>query len=263
MRLIDNREVSKVGVFVESSSTGLCMFNPNERNQIMTKSALNLYSLGIICLVGVVSYIMKEQDSSSTPTQSFSPAIEPTRSELESAEMSKKDVILEPHDKIALDSEQNGAQTPSTASTNQNVINWGDSFTSVENAEAHFVNEEGELLKSGLDSFFKAKDFDEILDALDKVGTNEKSVSRKNNLKDYFYEEFAATAHTERFSCANKICAVTFIGDAGATERYQNLSKFGENYVFTKSTVNEYGEGVYKMLLVETDDASSLTVKPN
>ena len=90
MRLIDNREVSKVGVFVESSSTGLCMFNPNERNQIMTKSALNLYSLGIICLVGVVSYIMKEQDSSSTPTQSFSPAIEPTRSELESAEMSKK-----------------------------------------------------------------------------------------------------------------------------------------------------------------------------
>jgi len=229
----------------------------------MTKSTLILYSLGVICLAGVVSYILKEQDSASPPTQSFSPAIEPTRSELELAEMSKKDVISEPHDKVELDTVQNGEQTPLTASTNQNEINWGDSFNSVENAEAHFVNEEGELLKSGLDSFFKAKDFDEILDALDKVGTNEKSVSRKNNLKDYFYEEFAATAHTERFSCANKICAVTFIGDAGANERYQNLSKFGENYVFTKSTINEYGEGVYKMLLVETDDASSLTIKPN
>jgi len=118
-------------------------------------------------------------------------------------------------------------------------------------------------LKGGLDSFFKAEDVDEILDAMDKVGTNEKSVSRKNSLKDYFYREYAATAHAERFSCANKICAVTFIGDAEATERYQHLSQFSENYIFTKSTVNEYGEGVYKMLLIETDDASSLTIKPN
>ncbi len=89
----------------------------------MTKSTLILYSLGVICLAGVVSYILKEQDSSSPPTQSFSPAIEPTRSELELAEMSKKDVISEPHDKVELDTVQNGEQTLLTASTNQNEIN--------------------------------------------------------------------------------------------------------------------------------------------
>tara|TARA_A200000159_G_scaffold4941_2_gene4640 strand:+ start:9429 stop:10121 length:693 start_codon:yes stop_codon:yes gene_type:complete len=230
----------------------------------MTKKALFLFSIVIFFLVVSVSYILQKQDFIFTPANKFSATSEPVPSELESGKKPPEEkLILMPDEVAELAKNQTSEQTPLAESTNQNVIKWEDSFYSTESAEAYFVNEEGELLKSGLDSFFKAKDLDEILDAMDKVGTNEKSVSRKNKLKDYFYKEFAATAYSERFSCANKICAVTFIGDPEATERYQNLAQFSENYIFTKSTVNEYGEGVYKMLVIETEDASSLTVKPN
>ena len=228
----------------------------------MTKNALFLYSIVIIGVVGSISYFLKGQDSPLISTQNFSPESDSARSESESYEMPENNSIAKSQQTGGLTTDLISEQPHLTESTHQNATKWSDAFDSIESAEAYFVNEEGELLKSGLDSFFKTKDLAEILDALDKVGTNEKSASRKNNLRDYFYKEFADTAHSERFSCASKICVVTFIGDAGATDHYQNLSKFSENYIFTNSTVNEYGEGVYKMLLVETDDASTLTINP-
>ena len=244
---------------------------------IMTKKALLSYFVVVIALIGCVSYILNDQESPSNPTQNPNSTSEHAQSKLErqkhmsglsatkieTNETQEQDVILISQDKDESTTAQDREQKNLTESTDENAIKWEDVFNSIESAEDHFVNEDGHLLKSGLDNFFKAKDINEIMDALDEVGTNEKSVSRKNKLSDYFYKEYADTTHSERFSCANKICVVTFTGDAEATESYQNLSKFSENYIFTNSKVNEYGEGVYKMLLVETDDASSLTVKSN
>lgn len=231
--------------------------------------------VGSIFLVGIFGYFHQEKDPSLSPGQNStlandfteSGAIEDTSassfSGIETQEMKENDDHSKFQDKDKLINAKNENDDLLTESDNQNATNWALAFNSIESVEAHFINEEGDLLKSGLESFFKAKDFDEILDALDKVGTSQKSVLRKNNLKDYFYKEYADTTHSERFSCANKICTVTFIGDSEATEHYQNLSKFSENYIFTNNTVNEYGEGVYKMLLVETDAPSSLRVKSN
>ncbi|MFC4701161.1 hypothetical protein ACFO4O_13385 [Glaciecola siphonariae] len=177
--------------------------------------------------------------------------------DLQAIELSEIDL----NESDQINSESSDAYTeikePSTIFENDIV------FSSIEEAHDYFVLANGAIMKNSLQVVFADTDFTNVLNGFDQLASDEKSSKRVANLKHYFYDKFSDNTHSERFSCAGSICAATFVSSDGNLEHYQTLSEFDKNYIFTNVTKNEYDESVYKMIIVETDDPSTLSISSN
>ncbi|WP_392342833.1 hypothetical protein [uncultured Shewanella sp.] len=132
-------------------------------------------------------------------------------------------------------------------------------FQSAEQLTSGFINEDGEVSKAALEDSFKVSDFEEFIAKVDAIEKSENATIREATLAQSLYQLEDIQVYSERYSCAGKICLVSFNFD-GNDENTAELSKFTDNYSFTNITEGENGAKQFKAVYIETDDPSTLSL---
>jgi hypothetical protein len=132
-------------------------------------------------------------------------------------------------------------------------------FQSAEQLTSGFINEDGEVSKAALEDSFKVSDFEEFIAKVDAIEKSENAAIREATLAQSLYQLEDIQVYSERYSCAGKICLVSFNFD-GNDENTAELSKFTDNYSFTNITEGENGAKQFKAVYIETDDPSTLSL---
>ena len=132
-------------------------------------------------------------------------------------------------------------------------------FRSAEQLTSGFINEDGEVSKAALEDSFKVSDFEEFITKVDAIEKSENAAIREATLVQNLYQLEDIQVYSERYSCAGKICLVSFNFD-GNDENTAELSKFTDNYSFTNITEGENGVKQFKAVYIETDDPSTLSL---
>ncbi|MGI2174864.1 hypothetical protein [Shewanella ulleungensis] len=132
-------------------------------------------------------------------------------------------------------------------------------FQSAEQLTSGFINEDGEVSKAALEDSFKVSDFEEFITKVDAIEKSENAAIREATLAQNLYQLEDIQVYSERYSCAGKICLVSFNFD-GNDENTAELSKFTDNYSFTNITEGENGVKQFKAVYIETDDPSTLSL---
>lgn len=132
-------------------------------------------------------------------------------------------------------------------------------FQSAEQLTSGFIDEDGEVSKAALEDSFKVSDFEEFITKVDAIEKSENAAIREATLVQNLYQLEDIQVYSERYSCAGKICLVSF-NFHGNDENTAELSKFTDNYSFINITEGENGVKQFKAVYIETDDPSTLSL---
>ncbi|WP_445777525.1 hypothetical protein [Shewanella sp.] len=132
-------------------------------------------------------------------------------------------------------------------------------FQSSEQLTSGFINEDGEVSKAALEDTFKASNFEAFIAQVDSIEKSENAAIREATLAQSLYQLEDIQIYSERYSCAGKICLVSFSFN-GIDEKTAQLSKFTDNYSFTNIIEDENGVKQFKAVYIETDDPSTLSL---
>lgn len=168
----------------------------------------------------------------------------------------------EPNNSEETDSPQfKGTETsPNTGEKAKTENSWQQAFNDIQSTEQFFLRDDGAVKREGLERVFKAEEFQNVIEALKLAGSDLASAQRHQTLQDYYYAQFADVSHSERFACSGRVCAASFVSTKDDSSHFSSLADFDQNYVFTRSVPNENGDVEYNIIMIETDDPSSLTV---
>lgn len=122
-----------------------------------------------------------------------------------------------------------------------------------------FLNEGGNVSKAALEDAFNASDFNELIQVVNSIDKTENGTARESLLSERLYKLDNIQVHSETYSCAGKICLVSFDFE-GDENSASELSNFTKNYSFTNIVVGENGFKKFKAIYIQTDDPSTLTL---
>ncbi|MCL1051734.1 hypothetical protein L2755_19190 [Shewanella abyssi] len=133
------------------------------------------------------------------------------------------------------------------------------SFSSADELTSTYVQENGTVSSAAIIETFNVGDFDEFVSRVSAIEQSENAALRESTLAEKLLNLRGINIYAERYSCAGKICTVSFDFD-GSDEDVDELSKFAKNYSFKNIVEDEHGNKKFKALYIETDDPSTLTL---
>jgi hypothetical protein len=132
-------------------------------------------------------------------------------------------------------------------------------FQSPTTLTSAYLNEDGAVSREALEDTFKASDFNELIQVINSIDKSENGAARESLLSESLYELDNIQIYSESYSCAGKICMVSFDFE-GDENSASELSKFTKNYSFTNIADGENGSKKFKAVYIETDDPSTLSL---
>ncbi len=139
-------------------------------------------------------------------------------------------------------------------SLNKNSFSNSTAFTS------SYLNNSGVVSKGALEDTFLSKDFNEFIERVKGIEPSNEASLRASLLADKLHSIKDINIHSSNYSCAGKICVISFNYASENDTVIDELSNFSTNYTFTNIIKNEDGSNVFKGVYIETDDPSSLRV---
>jgi hypothetical protein len=134
-------------------------------------------------------------------------------------------------------------------------------FKTEQDINTSFIRHDNAIYQSTLISTFKTENFGQFIATLDSVTEDHASIENKQQLSDYLVQQYDARISNERYSCAGRICAISFNYPADTDEKsLKTFNDFGSYFSFSNHSQDEYGNLVMKTILITTDDPSSLTI---
>lgn len=130
-------------------------------------------------------------------------------------------------------------------------------FHSADQFTSAFLNEDGEVSSVALEDAFNIIDFKQLIERVDSIEKTDNASLRESTLLDSIYKLEDVQIYSESYSCAGKICLVSF-GFEGNDENVSALSQFTSNYSFTNIVAGDNGAKKFKAVYIETDDPSTL-----
>ncbi|OKY28067.1 hypothetical protein [Thalassotalea sp. PP2-459] len=104
-------------------------------------------------------------------------------------------------------------------------------------------------------------DFSLLVEKLDSIKESKQAFEREMKIQHYLTNSLDFTHYNEKYSCAGKVCAVTFIFENKSNKKQlESFGDFDSNFSFGNFSINESGENVYKGVFIKTDDPSKLAV---
>ena len=101
-------------------------------------------------------------------------------------------------------------------------------FHSAEQFTSAFLNEDGEVSSVALEDAFNIIDFKQLIERVDSIEKTDNASLRESTLLDSIYKLEDVQIYSESYSCAGKICLVSF-GFEGNDENVSALSHFTSN----------------------------------
>lgn len=130
-------------------------------------------------------------------------------------------------------------------------------FHSAEQFTSAYLNEDGEVSSVALEETFNITDFKQLIERVDSIEKTDNASLRESILSDSIYKLKDVQTYSESYSCAGKICLVSFDFE-GNDENVSELSTFTNNYSFSNIVVGDNGAKKFKAVYIETDDPSTL-----
>ena len=130
-------------------------------------------------------------------------------------------------------------------------------FYSADQFTSAFLNEDGEVSSAALEDTFNIIDFKQLIERVDSIEKTDNASLRESTLLDSIYKLEDVQIYSESYSCAGKICLVSFDFE-GNDENVSALSQFTSNYSFTNIVAGDNGAKKFKAVYIETDDPSTL-----
>lgn len=130
-------------------------------------------------------------------------------------------------------------------------------FHSAAQFTSAFLNEDGEVSSVALEDTFNIIDFKQLIERVDSIEKTDNASLRESTLLDSIYKLEDVQIYSESYSCAGKICLVSFDFE-GNDENVSALSQFTSNYSFSNIVEGDNGVKKFKAVYIETDDPSTL-----
>jgi hypothetical protein len=132
-------------------------------------------------------------------------------------------------------------------------------FQSSEQLTSGFINKDGAVSQIALEETFRVNDFENFIERINSIEKSEDAAMRESLLSESLYKLEGIHVYSESYSCAGKICLVSFNFD-GNDESASELSKFTDNYSFTNIIEGEHGSKQFRAVYIESDDPSTLSL---
>lgn len=148
-----------------------------------------------------------------------------------------------------------------------NAINREDSepfyskLTTESEINSHFIRNDDAIYERTLVSSFQTKDFNQFIMSLDSIAKDYNAIENEQQLSNYLLQQYGSRINNERYSCAGRICAVSFnYGSNSDTNSFKTLNEAGSYFSFYNTSQDEHGNPMMKAILITTDAPESLTI---
>lgn len=132
-------------------------------------------------------------------------------------------------------------------------------FSSSDDITSAYLHEDGTVSRIALEETFNVSDFNDFIERIKMIEKSESAIIRENMLIEKLNNLKNININSENYSCAGKICTVSFYFE-GIDEEVDQISTFAKNYVFKNIVTDENGNKNFKAVYIETDDPSTLTL---
>jgi len=122
-----------------------------------------------------------------------------------------------------------------------------------------FLDDQASVSRNALSEVFTSEDFHQLLSQFRVVNESQNSINREIKLINSL-NDMNVSVYDEDYTCRGKICALTFTHDSLSELDVDKLGEFDSNYVFKNTVITDTGDKKVKVLYIQTEDPSTLTL---
>ncbi|MEH8018415.1 hypothetical protein MN202_14330 [Rheinheimera muenzenbergensis] len=134
-------------------------------------------------------------------------------------------------------------------------------LTTESEINSYFIRNDDAIYEKTLVSSFQTQDFNQFIMSLDSIAKDYTAIENEQQLSNYLLQHYGSRINNEIYSCAGRICAVSFnYASNRDTESFKTLNEAGSYFSFYSTSLDEHGNPVMKAILITTEAAESLTI---
>lgn len=134
-------------------------------------------------------------------------------------------------------------------------------LTTESEINSYFIRNDDAIYEKTLVSSFQTQDFNQFIMSLDSIANDYTAIENEQQLSNYLLQHYGSRINNERYSCAGRICAVSFnYASNSDTNSFKTLNEAGSYFSFYNTSLDEHGNPVMKAILITTEAPESLTI---